>query len=177
MQSSGFRSPEFVSIRVNWWLENDDFGADQTIISRFLSREGAHHRAVLIAAARRAESAFHQRGYESVRSDLSRATKAGMEAAARGRHPEMRSRRRKTQRSRRRRAGHLSPHVFRDARQLKLWRLFQKGSDRMGLGITGRTLEISCATALRDGLQTRTRRTERVRPGSIRSLGEIVSRG
>ncbi len=47
----------------------------------------------------------------------------------------------------------------------------------MGVGITRRTLEISGATALRDGLQTRPRRTERVRPGSIRSLGEIVSRG
>ena len=128
-------------------------------------------------AAGRAQSAFHQRGYEPVRADFSRATKAAMESAARGRHPEMHSRRRKTQRSRRCRARHLSPHVFRDARQLELRRLFQKGSDRMGVGITGRALEISGATALRDGLQTRTRRTERVRPGSVRSLGEIVSRG
>ncbi len=67
-----------MSIRVYWWLKNDDFGADQRIISRFLSREGAHHRAVVILAAGRAQSPFHQRGHESVRPDLSRTTKAAI---------------------------------------------------------------------------------------------------
>ena len=46
----------------------------------------------------------------------------------------------------------------------------------MGVGITGRTLEISASTALRDGLQARSWRTERVRSGSVRSLGPFVSR-
>src|SRR5438270_739400 len=45
----------------------------------------------------------------------------------------MHSRRRQTQRSRRCRARHVSPHLFRDARQLELRRLFQEGSDRMGM--------------------------------------------
>ena len=71
------------------------------------------------------------------------ATETAMETAARRGHAKMHSCRRKTQRPRRRRSRYLSPHVLRNARQLELWRLLQKGSDRMGVGTTGRTLEIS----------------------------------
>ena len=53
---------------------------------------------------------------------------------ARGRHAEVHPRRRQAQRPRRRRQGHLSPHLLRDARQLALRRLLQEGSDRLGVG-------------------------------------------
>ena len=46
----------------------------------------------------------------------------------------------------------------------------------MGVGTRGEALEISGATTLRDGLQTRAWRTERVRSGSVRSLGAICFR-
>src|SRR5438270_862901 len=45
----------------------------------------------------------------------------------------------------------------------------------MGVGVSGRPLEISGATALRHRLQTRAGRTERIRSGSARPLGSIVS--
>src|SRR6266567_1132241 len=71
-----------------------DLGPDSAILSRFLSRETALHCAVVVAPAGRAQLAFHQRRYEPVRADLSRATKAALESATRGRHPEMHSCRR-----------------------------------------------------------------------------------
>src|SRR5947199_7781889 len=46
----------------------------------------------------------------------------------------------------------------------------------MGVGITGRTLEISAPTAVCDGLSARSWRAERVRSGSVRLLGPFVSR-
>src|SRR5207244_1934511 len=45
----------------------------------------------------------------------------------------------------------------------------------MGVGVSGRSLEISGATPLRHRLQTRAGRTERIRSGSARPLGSIVS--
>ena len=97
----------------------------------------------------------------------------------RRRYPEMHSRRRQTQRPRRRRPRHLSPHVFRDAGQLVLRRLLQKGSHRLGLGTGDRSLEISQEPALRDRLFTRQiqRRSERIRPGSLGFLGGEIPRG
>ena len=61
-------------------------------------------------------------------------TKCPYTARPRRRHPEMHPRRRQAQRPRRRRPRHLSPHLFRDARQLELRRLFQEGSHRLGVG-------------------------------------------
>src|SRR2546428_613048 len=58
--SSLFRHSSFV-IR---HFPHHDLGANPAIISRFLSREKAHHCALVIASARRAESAFHERGHE-----------------------------------------------------------------------------------------------------------------
>src|SRR5882672_10715663 len=72
--SSLFRHSSFV-IR---HFRHHDLGANPAIISRFFSRETAHHCAVVIAFARRAESAFHQRGHEPVCAHFSRPTKAAM---------------------------------------------------------------------------------------------------
>ena len=47
----------------------------------------------------------------------------------------------------------------------------------MGVGTGRRALEISRAPPLRHRLPARTRRAERVRPGSVRSLGASFSRG
>src|SRR5438105_15913022 len=80
--SSLFRHSSFV-IR---HFPHHDLGANPAIVSRFFSREKAHHRAVIVAPTRRAESAFHQRGHESVRAHFSRTTKAALESAARRRH-------------------------------------------------------------------------------------------
>ena len=54
----------------------NDLGANQTIISRFLSRETAHHCAVIVPVAGRAKSPFHQCGHEPVRADFSWAAKS-----------------------------------------------------------------------------------------------------
>src|SRR5438270_2592509 len=83
--SSLFRHSSFV-IR---HFPHHDLGANPAIVSRFLSRETAHYRAVVIAAARRAESAFHQRRHEPVCAHFSRTAKTVVESAARGRHTEM----------------------------------------------------------------------------------------
>ena len=58
-----------------------------------------------------------------------------------GQHAEVHPRRRQAQRPRRRRQGHLPPHLLRDARQLVLRRLLQEGSDRLGVGTADRRLE------------------------------------
>ena len=69
---------------------------------------------------------------------------------ARGGHAEMHPRGRQAQRPRRRWPRHLSPHVFRDARQLELWRLLQEGSHRLGVGTSRRALAFSEGAAVRD---------------------------
>ena len=158
-------------------MAQHDLRRNPPILSRFLSRETAHDRAVGFALAGLAESAFHERGHEPVRPDFSRATKAAVESASRRRHAEMHPRGRKTQRPRRCRTRYVSPHVLRDARQLELRRLFQEGSDRVGVGTGDRALETSAATALRDRLQTGAGRAERVRSGSARSLGAALREG
>ena len=67
-------------------------------------------------AARRSDAAVHQRRHEPVQGRFlgtgSRPYKRAVE------HAEVHPRRRQAQRSRRRRQGHLSPHLLRDARQL-----------------------------------------------------------
>src|SRR5436190_3387781 len=73
-----------------------DLGRNPPILSRFLSRETTHHCALVLAIARRAESAIHECWHEPVRADLSRPAKAGVESAARGRHTEVHSGRRET---------------------------------------------------------------------------------
>src|SRR5437773_9190629 len=90
----GFEFSEFVFIDVYSWLRHHDLGTDSTIIPRFLSRETAHHRAVVIAFARRSESAFHQRRDEPVCADFSRPTESAVDSAARSRHAEVHPRRR-----------------------------------------------------------------------------------
>ena len=82
-----------------------------------------------------------------------------LHARSRRGHAEVHPRRRQTQRPRRRRTRHVSPHVFRDAGQLELWRLLQAGSHRVGVGTGGRQMEISAGTALRDGVLSVSRRT------------------
>ena len=57
-------------------LRRDDLRRNPPILSRFLSRETAHHRAVVVAAAGLAEPALHQRRHEPVRADLPRPTEA-----------------------------------------------------------------------------------------------------
>src|SRR5438552_2975806 len=154
------------SSRIRWNVAfnfgSHDLGPDQAIVSRFLPREEAHHRAFVVALDGRAEPAFHQRRHEPVRANFSWSTETVVESAARGRYPKMHSGRWQTQRPRRRRSRHLPPHLLRNARQLELRRLFQKGSDRMGVGVSGRSLEISGATPLRHRLQTWPWRTERI---------------
>ena len=101
-----------------------------------------------------------------------------MPRSARRRHPEVHPRRRQAQRPRRRRAGHLPPHVLRDARQLVLRRLLQEGGDRLGVGTGRRTSGSSRRTrsTRRFTNPDKRRRPERVRRGSVRSLGREVSR-
>src|SRR5437773_6770534 len=65
-------------------FQHHDLGANSPILSRFLPREKAHHRAVVAAFAGRAQFAFHQCRHEPVRADLSWATKAVMETASCG---------------------------------------------------------------------------------------------
>src|SRR5258708_6814184 len=77
-------------------FQHHDLGANSPILSRFLPREKAHDRPVVAAVAGSAQFAFHQRRHEPVRADLSRTTKAVMEAGPSGRYPEMHSRRRQT---------------------------------------------------------------------------------
>src|SRR5437879_13690115 len=55
-------------------FQHRDLGANSPILSRFLPREEAHDRAVVVAFAGRAESSFHQCRHEPVRADLSRTT-------------------------------------------------------------------------------------------------------
>src|SRR5258708_34995965 len=61
----------------------NDLGSDTAIISRFLPREKAHHCALVVASARRAESALYECRHEPVRADFSRATETAMETTAR----------------------------------------------------------------------------------------------
>ena len=74
-------------------------------------------------------------------------------------HAEVHPRRRQAQRPRRRRQGHLPPHVLRDARQLVLRRLLQEGSDRLGVGAAHRRLEARPDAAARHRLRGRPGRT------------------
>src|SRR4030095_7659029 len=53
-------------------------------LSRFFSRETAHHCAFVVASAGRAESPVHQCWHEPVRADLSRSAKANLASAAPG---------------------------------------------------------------------------------------------
>ena len=96
----------------------------QQFIDFFCQEARPHVRAVVARrAARRSDAALHQRRHESVQGRVSRHRHAAIQAG--GQHAEVHPRRRQAQRSRRRRQGHLSPHVFRDARQLELRRLLQ----------------------------------------------------
>ena len=65
---------------------------------------------------------------------LPRHPEFSLQSPARRRYPEMHPRRRKTQRSRRRRPRHLSPHFLRDAGKLVLRRLLQGGGHQVGRG-------------------------------------------
>ena len=76
-----------------------------------------------------------------------------------GEHAEVHPRRRQAQRPRRRRQGHLPPHLLRDARQLVLRRLLQEGSDRLGVGAAHRGLEARQGPAARRPSSRATRRT------------------
>src|SRR5437588_3286079 len=78
--SSLFRHSSFV-IR---HFPHHDLGANPAIFSRFLSRETAHHCALVIAPARRAQSAFHQRRHQPDRAEFSRTPKSVVESAPRG---------------------------------------------------------------------------------------------
>src|SRR5439155_25706485 len=73
-----------------------DLGRNPPIPSRFLSRETTQHCALVVTAARRAKSAFHQRRHEPVRADLPWTAETFMDSGACGRHPEMHPRRRQT---------------------------------------------------------------------------------
>ena len=73
------------------------------------------------------------------------------------RHAKVHPRRRQTQRFGRCRQRHLPPHVFRDARQLVVRRLFQTGSDCLGLGAAHRRVEDRQEPAARDGVRGRSR--------------------
>ena len=88
--------------------------------------------------------------------------------AARGRHAEVHPRGRQAQRPRRRGAGHLPPHVLRDARQLEFRRLLQEGGHCLGVGTPRRTLVLPAATALRHRVLPLSRR---------RRLGVPLERG
>jgi alanyl-tRNA synthetase len=74
-------------------------------------------------------------------------------AQARRQQPEVHPRRRQAQRPRRRRQGHLPPHLLRDARQLVLRRLLQEGSRRVVLGTAHQGLQASRPSPLRDLLR------------------------
>src|SRR5438067_12578209 len=68
-----------------------DLGRNPPILSRFFSRETTHHCALVLATARRAESAVHECWHEPVRADLSRAPEASVEPASRGPQTETHS--------------------------------------------------------------------------------------
>ncbi len=135
---------------------NDDLDTNPPVVPRLFQVEAAHPCAVVQPPARFAEPAVHERRHEPVRAHFPRPGQMPLPAGPRGGHPEMHPRRRQTQRPRGRRPGHLSPHVFRDARQLELWRLFQKGSHRMGVGTGRGELEISRRSAFTPRFTTRT---------------------
>ena len=170
IKARGFSFPE---IRVYSWSPMTSAEIRQS--SSIFSARRAHHRAVVLAAAGLAEPALHQCRHESVRADLPRPDEMPpWTTAARRRHAEMHSRRRQTQRSRRRRPRHLSPHVLRDARQLVLRRLLQERSHRLGLGTRGRM----SGNFRRNGSTPRSiaRTTRAIRASSIRrptTLGAI----
>ena len=73
-------------------------------------------------------------------------------------HAEVHPRRRQAQRPRRRRQGHVPPHLFRDARQLELRRLLQEGGDRLGLGTADRGVEARPDPPARHRLRGRCRK-------------------
>src|SRR5438093_6042185 len=88
------------SSRIQWNVAfnfgSHDLGPDPAIVSRFLPREEAHHRAFVAALAGRAEPAFHQRRHEPVRANLFGSAKASVESATRCRYAKVHSRRRQT---------------------------------------------------------------------------------
>ena len=89
----------------------------QQFIDFFVQEARPHVRAVRQRrAARRPDAAVHQRRHEPVQAVFLGTEKPAVQAG--GQHAEVHPRRRQAQRPRRRRQGHLPPHVLRDARQL-----------------------------------------------------------
>ena len=108
---------------------------DSTGIHRLLPPARTYARPQLAGrSARRPHAAVHQRRDEPVQGRVSSRTGTTSLARARREHAALHPRRRQAQRPRRRRPGHLPPHLLRDARQLVLRRLFQAGSHRSGPG-------------------------------------------
>ena len=68
----GACAPRHENSAIHAKLHRDDLRRNPPVISRFLPREAAHHRALVIAHAGRAEPAVHQRRHEPVRADLPR---------------------------------------------------------------------------------------------------------
>ena len=69
--------------------------------------------------------------------------------------PEMPARQRQAQRPRRSRQRHLSPHLFRNVRQLVIRRLFQGRGNRMGMGASHEGLANPARQTLGDRLRRR----------------------
>ena len=124
--------PRFADARIED-IDHADRLRNPPQISGLFRPEGTPRGALVVARpAERSDAAVHQRGHEPVQGRLPRPGKARL-------HPrhdfaEVRARRRQAQRSRKRRLHQPPSHVFRDAGQFFLRRLFQEGRDRLRLG-------------------------------------------
>ncbi len=141
----------------------------QQFIDFFVQEARPHVRAVLQRrAARRSDAAVRQRRHEPVQGRLPRHRHPAVQAG--GEHAEVHPGRRQAQRPRRRRQGHLSPHLLRDARQLVVRRLLQEGSDPLGLGAADGGVGPRQDPAARDRLRGELGRRRAARRRGVRIL-------
>src|SRR5579885_3302807 len=129
-------------------------------VSRLLRRGRPRGRAVEPAgAAQRPDPAVHQCRDGPVQERVYRGREA--RRAARRHLAEVRARRRQAQRPRKRRVHRAAPHVFRDARQFLVRRLFQGPGDRTGVAADHQGVRAVAVAAAGDRL-CRGRRSRRV---------------
>ena len=124
----------------------------------YFQRQRPHHRAELVARARRRpDAALHQRRDEPVQGRVPRPREARLHA----RHDlaEVHARQRQAQRPRQRRPVAAASHVLRDARQLLVRRLLQAGGDPVRVGAADDGLEAARRPAV-------SRPSSRARPAS-----------
>ena len=110
-----------------------DFHPSTPRFSRFLRREIARGRPELVARSRqRPDAHVRERGHGAIQRRLHRQGKARLSPG--DVESEVHACERQTQRPRKRRSHGAPPHALRDARQLRLWRLFQRRRHRLRVG-------------------------------------------